>query len=240
MPVKKPLVIISGPTCSGKTALGIEACESMPVSIISSDAGMIYQGMNIGTDKPSKEIREQHPHYLIDILTPRQGYSVAQFCHDTSASIKQIHDEHRVPIVLGGTMMYIQALLSNWFLKIKNEYDISAMVFTPFDKAALDIRVEQRFETMLESGLISESERLMEQYGMVEKLPSFKLVGYQQIFSYLRGDMSFAQMKTKAIIASRQLAKKQFTWLRNYEFGTVLSKQQIVDSLHQITEKGVE
>ena len=235
--VKCPLVLISGPTCSGKSDLAIELCEKFPVEIISADSGMIYCDMNIGTDKPSITVRKKYKHHLIDVCSPLDFYSVNQFSHDVINCSNQIRLNHHIPVIVGGTMMYVQALLQQWFAETKANFDLIPIVYAPFDKPTLDYRVELRFERMLKNRVVSEAENLLNKYNLDDTFPSYKVVGYRQIFSYLKNEIDHSTMKKLAFAASRQLAKKQFTWLRNYNFGERLTADQIFYVLNGLVSK---
>ncbi|MDF2940851.1 MAG: tRNA ((37)-N6)-dimethylallyltransferase MiaA [Gammaproteobacteria bacterium] len=273
-----------GPTASGKTALAIELAKKMPIDIISVDSAMIYKGMDIGTAKPSPEILQEFPHKLIDIKDPSEAYSVADFYQDAKKEIENSLAKGRIPLLVGGTMLYFNALRNGlsqlpkadeairerllkeaesqgWpelhkklseidpeaAAKIKPTdsqriqralevyeitgeplsklwvpgmeglpYPIVAIAVAPKDRSILHQRIAERFKIMIEQGFIDEVKSLYHRGDLSEKLPSIRCVGYRQIWQYLNGEMNLDQAIEKSIVATRQLAKRQFTWLRSW------------------------
>lgn len=276
---------LMGPTASGKTGLAFELVQHFPFEIISVDSAMIYRGMNIGTAKPSIEELRQAPHHLIDIKDPVQSYSAAEFCHDATALCESILKKGKWPLLVGGTMMYFNALQQGLSVlpeaneslrkQIENEaiergwaalhqqlaeidpetarrvhandtqriqralevYYLSGsslstllakqkqnagfhfinFVLFPERRAWLHERIAQRFDLMLKEGFVDEVRRLQEQWPLDLNLPSMRCVGYRQILDYLRGEYDDACMRDKGIAATRQLAKRQLTWLRHWD-----------------------
>lgn len=279
-----PVVAIMGPTASGKTGLALELAAARPCEIISVDSALVYTGMNIGTAKPTKAEQAIAKHWLIDILDPTQSYSVAQFCRDTIVLIEQIHQRGHIPILVGGTMMYFNALINGISPLPKSDetiradiaqqaqtlgwealhrelsdidpvsakrihpndpqrlsralevyrssgksltdwqqqkgpacpYAITQFAIAPAERSQLHARIAERFDIMLKNGLVSEVEKLHKRGDLHEDLPAIRSVGYRQVWQYLEGELSFAQMREKGIIATRQLAKRQMTWLRGW------------------------
>jgi len=273
-----------GPTASGKTALAIDLAKQYPIDLISVDSAMIYKGMDIGTAKPSPEILQAFPHKLIDFKDPGQAYSVADFYKDARREIEASLAKGRMPLLVGGTMLYFNALrigLSdlpeanetirqslleqakavgwpalhkrlqeidpNAATKIKPmdsqrisralevyeqtgqplstlwvpgmeplPYKITALAIAPLDRKILHQRIAERFMLMLNQGFIDEVKALYERGDLNEKLSSIRCVGYRQIWQYLNSELTLEQASEKAIIATRQLAKRQFTWLRSW------------------------
>lgn len=282
---KNTVVFIMGPTASGKTDIIIELSKFLPIDIISVDSAMVYQGMNIGTGKPSKSLLEQIPHYLVDICDPVENYSVANFCEDANKLIENSFKNNRLPVLVGGTMMYfnclkhglsslpaadenirkkLDALVAEHGLeylhdKLKSVDPVSAERIHPNDsqriqralevyeltnvklsdflerkspspfkhniaaycvsqeKHILDEKIEKRFMQMLDEGLVDEVKKLFERTDLNKKLPSIRSINYRQIWDYLEGNMDYEQMVQKCITVTRQLAKRQFTWLRSWE-----------------------
>jgi tRNA dimethylallyltransferase len=280
----KKVIFIMGPTASGKTALAIELAKKMPIDIISVDSAMIYKGMDIGTAKPSPEILQEFPHKLIDIKDPSEAYSVADFYQDAKKEIENSLAKGRIPLLVGGTMLYFNALRNGlsqlpkadeairerllkeaesqgWpelhkklseidpeaAAKIKPTdsqriqralevyeitgeplsklwvpgmeglpYPIVAIAVAPKDRSILHQRIAERFKIMIEQGFIDEVKSLYHRGDLSEKLPSIRCVGYRQIWQYLNGEMNLDQAIEKSIVATRQLAKRQFTWLRSW------------------------
>jgi len=281
-----PIVAIAGPTASGKTALAMRLADRLPASIISVDSVMIYRGMDIGTAKPPADLLARYPHALVDIRDPAETYSVEQFCRDALAAITAARASGRVPLLVGGTMMYFQALLQGisrlpptdvavreavqaeagevgWPAMHRQlaEVDPAAAarihatdpqrigraleVFRATGKSLSDWQrehppvsplagerllavalwprstahtrqaVAERFDAMLEAGFLDEVEALYARGDLHPGLPSMRAVGYRQAWANLAGDWDFNTMRERAITATRQLAKRQRTWLRS-------------------------
>jgi tRNA dimethylallyltransferase len=275
---------LMGPTGVGKSEVALELVRKFSCEIVSVDSAMVYRGMDIGTAKPSKEILAEIPHHLIDIRDPKDGYSVADFQTDVVSAIEDILARNKVPLLVGGTMMYFNALqqgLSDlpsadekvraqlaqeakaigWHkmherlqqidpqaaarihandsqriqrvlevfmitgktiteLQGKKEilpYDFINIALMPQDRAQLHERIALRFQKMLDDGFVDEVKKLYERGDLTRDMPSMRSVGYRQVWDYLVGDVDFATMQDKAIVATRQLAKRQLTWLRGWE-----------------------
>lgn len=283
----KPIILnLMGPTACGKTDIAIALAGQHPINIISVDSALIYRDMNIGTAKPSSTLRQTIPHYLIDIIEPDAIYSAGHFVQD---AIKAIHislAEKRIPVLVGGTMMYFKALyqglaklppadpsirtyiselITRWgcphcYAILKQVDPIGADHIHPNDpqriQRALEIyymtgkplsyfwsqtqsalpshlryitvalypenrswlhqRIAERFDQMLADGLVDEVSQLMQQPRLHAELPSMRTVGYRQVWQYLRGAFNDEVMRDKAIAATRQLAKRQLTWLKSW------------------------
>lgn len=272
-----------GPTASGKTSLAVQLAQQLQGEVISVDSALVYQGMDIGTAKPSLEERGGIPHHLIDILDPSESFSTGQFKSLAQDLISAIHQRGKLPILVGGTMLYFNALTSGLAVlpkadpAIRNKLDqdlqekgkkalhqrlaevdpaaalrihpndpqrvqralevytisgrpISAffgentaptlsyrpikIVVAPTDRKILHDIIAQRFHNMLAQGLIEEVRALYKRGDLDTSLPALRAVGYRQVWSYLQGAYDFNTMTDKAIAATRQLAKRQFTWLR--------------------------
>lgn len=282
---KARAILLMGATATGKTDLAVSLCERFPVEIISVDSALIYRDMNIGTAKPDKAILKKAPHYLIDIIDPSQSWSAWNFVEQASTLIAEINQRNHVPLLVGGTMMYFNALeqgMNNLpesdqhirqqfnrqlqdvgldslyrqlqeidpqtaerlkpsdtqrILRALEVYHLSgkpmselleqtaekpAIQFTRLsldvnDRSSLHKRIEQRFHQMLESGFEQEVEGLRQRGDLNLNLPSMRCVGYRQMWEYLDGNYDFETMVDKAVVATRQLAKRQMTWLRKYE-----------------------
>lgn len=281
----KPLAIfLMGPTASGKTDLAIQLRQHLPIEVISVDSALIYRGMDIGTAKPSKAELALAPHRLIDICDPAESYSAANFRTDALREMQEISAQGKIPLLVGGTMLYYKALLEGLSPlpsadeKVRSEieakaaligwgglhqelskidpisaqrinpndsqrinralevfyltgktlteltaqkgealpYDILQFAIAPEQREVLHLRIEQRFHKMIELGFQQEVEKLYRRADLNENLPSIRCVGYRQMWEYLRGDYDHDEMVFRGICATRQLAKRQITWLRGW------------------------
>lgn len=301
---RPPAIFIMGPTASGKTALVIALSQKLPVEIISVDSGLIYQGMNIGTAKPNTEEQAQAPHRLLDILDPSIPYSVANFCCDALKEMVAITASGRIPILVGGTMLYFKALMNGlsplppanyelrkylehqaqkngWpallhqlkqidpvaanrihpndpqrilralevffisgrtiteLLKTSGEslaYQIHQFAIMPRDRMLLHQRIEQRFHQMLASGFEQEVSALFARHDLNKDMPSMRCVGYRQIWSYLAGETNYNQMVFHGICATRQLAKRQITWLRSWQKVHWLDSDDFTKAINSVSK----
>ncbi|MBG2876003.1 tRNA (adenosine(37)-N6)-dimethylallyltransferase MiaA [Proteus alimentorum] len=282
--IKPKAIFLMGPTASGKTALAIALRQKLPVDIISVDSALIYRGMDIGTAKPDANEQSLAPHRLIDILDPAFPYSAADFRRDALNAMEEITASGRIPLLVGGTMLYFKALLEGlsplpsansdvraeiekkaaeqgWeaihkelalvdpvaaqrihpndpqrlsralevylisgktmteLTKISGEslpYDVYQFAIAPKDRNVLHQRIEARFKQMLTCGFEDEVKSLYERGDLHEDLPSVRCVGYRQMWSYLSGEIDYDEMVYRGICATRQLAKRQITWLRGW------------------------
>jgi len=279
-----PAILLMGPTASGKTELAVELVQRLPCDIISVDSALVYRGMDIGTAKPDVATLEQAPHRLIDICDPAEAYSAARFRTDALREMAAISAAGRVPLLVGGTMLYFRALqngladmpeadpevrarleaemqghglaalharlaavdplaaqrihpndpqrtlraLEVWELsgqplsRLQAEaardalpYRLLKLARAPRDREVLRERIARRFGQMLDAGFEAEVRALLDRGDLSPDLPSMRSVGYRQMLEYLRGDYDYEAMGEKAINATRQLAKRQMTWLRS-------------------------
>jgi tRNA dimethylallyltransferase len=272
-----------GPTASGKSAIAMELAARFPLEIVSVDSGQVYRGMDIGTAKPGAAERARVPHHLIDIVGPTESYSAGRFRADAIRAVQDILARGRIPLLVGGTMLYYRALalgfdvlpvaepglraqldaraarhgwpalhadlarvdpataarlapndaqriqraLEVWELSgrplselqkgARNElpFALRAFALIPQDRAELHRRIGARFERMLKDGLLEELRALRRKYALHAGLPSMRCVGYRQAWACLEGDYGEAELREKGIAATRQLAKRQLTWLRS-------------------------
>ncbi len=289
----KPLVIaIMGPTASGKTAAALEVARHIPSEIISVDSALVYRDMNIGTAKPSAEELASVPHHLIDIIDPAEAYSAAQFREDALHLINEILARGRLPLLVGGTMLYFRGLMkgldklpqANPVIRAKLDdeaaqigwhsmhrklarldpstaarlapndaqriqraleiieitgqpmsellaqqpentlpFELLPIALEPSDRSKLHARIAQRFDTMLSGGALIEEVRKLRGRGDLHLgLPSMRCVGYRQAWNYLEGQDDLKTFREKGIAATRQLAKRQLTWLRAMPDRTVV------------------
>lgn len=278
-----PAVFLMGPTASGKSELAVALASRLNCDIISVDSVMVYRGMDIGSAKPSVDEMGGIPHYLIDILDPVDAYSTGRFRQQALATMSLTADKGKIPLLVGGTMLYFNALLrglaqlpaadaavrseidreagrygwatmhrvlseidpaaaarihSNDPQRIQRAlevyrvsgqtmtdlrarsrketlpFDVIKLIVAPRERTALHRRIEQRFSMMLEQGLIEEVETLLERKVLSEEMPSIRSVGYRQVWGYLQGRYDKKAMIDRAVVATRQLAKRQLTWLR--------------------------
>lgn len=280
------VLCLMGPTAAGKTDIAVELTQRLPCDIISVDSALVYRGLDIGTAKPTPDILKIAPHRLIDIRDPADPYSVGQFCVDAKREIQLILQRGRIPLLVGGTMMYFNALqrgiselptanpamraeitaraeASSWeslhaeltkidptaaarihsndaqrIQRALEVYYLTGMTLTdcfaqqqsfsaewpmlnlaiaPTDRSYLHQRIEQRFIQLIQRGFIEEVEQLRARNDLDLDTPSMRAVGYRQVWEYLNGALTKQEMIEQGIAATRQLAKRQLTWLRNWE-----------------------
>lgn len=292
-----PVVFVMGPTAAGKTALAVELARKLPVELISVDSALVYRGLDIGAARPDKETLRVAPHRLIDIRNVDEPYSAADFRNDALAAIKEVHANGRLPVLVGGTMMYFKALLggltdlpaadavirqrlaseaatlgwpalhqrlalvdaitaaqlspndsqrlqralevyeitgvalSEHHRRHKKDvtllgkgggaspdfpYNVQAIAVAPRHRATLHQRIAQRLEQMFAEGLVDEVRGFYQLGDAYRNMPALRAVGYRQVWDYLAGVYDYDTMQHKALVATRQLAKRQLTWLRSW------------------------
>jgi tRNA dimethylallyltransferase len=280
---RSPVILLMGPTGSGKTELAATLVARLPLEIVSVDAAMVYRGMDIGTAKPSAELLARAPHRLIDLIDPVESYSAARFLADAGRAIEEIAARGRIPLLAGGTMLYFRALQSGlaqlpaadpairqrlearaaaegWPalhaelarldpaaaarirandrqrieralevieqsgrpLSVQHAQDLRGaascddlpLVFAPADRALLFERVAARFDDMLRRGFLEEVRGLRARGDLHAGLPSMRLIGYRQLWQHLEGAVKLPEAAEQAVAATRQLARRQLTWLR--------------------------
>lgn len=281
---RTPAILLMGPTASGKTAIALELARRFPVSIISVDSAQVFCDMNIGTAKPDNETLATYPHRLIDLVSPEERYSAARFRADALAAMADIAASGRIPLLVGGTMLYYKALLDGlaelpqadpliraeidalaamhgWphvhallaqadpstaarlsptdAQRIQRALEIfwlsgrpmSALLaesaaqkppctflklgLLPADRAVLHARIAARFDAMLAAGLEDEMTALRGKYRLSPDLPSMRCVGYRQVWEVQHGLAPRSELRERGIYATRQLAKRQITWMNN-------------------------
>lgn len=286
-PRRPPIVFLMGPTASGKTGVAIALSQRLPLDIISVDSTLLYRGLNIGSAKPTAEELALAPHQLIDIRDPAEVYSVADFVADAHAAIAASHARGRVPLLVGGTMMYFNALLHGladmpaadpalraeleeraaregwpalhkqlaavdpetasslhpnhsqrimralevYYLsgesmstlrrrqprrQLDQEFQLVQIALLPRHRSVLHQRIERRFLEMLNQGFEEEVRILHSRGDLSPGLPAIRAVGYRQMWDYLEGATGRDEMIARAVAATRQLAKRQLTWLRKW------------------------
>ena len=281
----KTAIFLMGPTACGKTSLAISLAKIMPIEIINVDSAQVYIGMDIGTNKPNKTELTMVKHHLIDICSPKDHYSVGRFCVDATRVLEEIYSRGKIPLLVGGTMLYFyslyfglsslpscdvlirskinqqakehgweylhskleqldpkaakkisindrqriqRALEINYLtekkisenLMINNNFmsgwDIKFFGIIYKDRKILHKKIEERFYSMLDKGLVKEVSNLLKQNISLE-LPAMRSVGYRQVIQYLQNNIDEQEAYHNAIVATRQLAKKQYTWLRRWQ-----------------------
>jgi tRNA dimethylallyltransferase len=275
-------VLLLGPTACGKSALAMALANDVDLEIVSIDSAQVYRGMDIGTAKPGASDRQQVPHHLLDLREPSEPYSAADFVRDAVRVIGEINTRGHLPLAVGGTMLYAQALRgglselppadaavrrridaqarahgwpamhaqlasidpvtaarlppadSQRIQRALEVFELTGMPLSalqgtaqpsalrlltvtllPEDRVELHRRIQQRFEAMLAAGFLDEVRRLMARGDLRPELPASRSVGYRQAWRHLCGETSFARFRAEALAATRQLAKRQITWLRS-------------------------
>jgi len=284
-----PIPCLLGPTASGKTAAALALAAQRPIEIISVDSALVYREMDIGTAKPTAEERAIAPHHLIDIVDPANAYSAAEFRADALRLTAEIQARGRLPLLVGGTMLYYKALTQglndlpaadpnvraqldadaardgwpalharlaavdpataarlapNDSQRIQRALEVFMLTgeamstllaapartddaaadwrfvpiaLEPSDRSVLHARIERRFDAMLENGFVDEVVKLRERGDLSPEMPSMRCVGYRQVWEYLDGAVDYATMRDKGVFATRQLCKRQLTWLRSMD-----------------------
>src|SRR5450756_2726826 len=296
-----PAIFLMGPTASGKTGVAVELAQTLPVEIISVDSALVYRDMDIGTAKPEAATLARAPHHLIDIIDPTEAYSAAAFRRDALRLMHDITNRGRIPLLVGGTMLYFKALreglsdlpqsnpevraeldakiaqhgikhlhkqlamvdaetaarlkqtdtqriqrameiyritgqpmsalinkslsrergerseggAAGWGEGNELPYRVIPIALVPSDRAQLHARIATRFSAMLEQGLVDELRGLREKYPLQPNMTSMRCVGYRQAWQFMEGEINEAQLLETGIAATRQLAKRQLTWLRS-------------------------
>lgn len=279
-----PVLVLTGATGTGKSDWALRAAQLHPLEIVSVDSAMVYRGLDIGTAKPARALRARIPHHLIDICDPTESYSAGRFVADASARIIEIHGRGHIPLLVGGTFLYLRALVSGmaslpeasaglrrelnerasalgWralheeLARLDPEaaarihpndpqriqralevclatgrpiselqrmspsalapYPLHRWALVPADRAALHSRLTERFNTMMAHGFLREVESLFARSDLNADHPAIRAVGYRQLWAHLAGELSFVEAVKRGIAATRQLAKRQLTWIRS-------------------------
>jgi tRNA dimethylallyltransferase len=280
-----PVICLMGPTASGKTALAMALYDALPCDIISVDSALVFKGMDIGTAKPTAEELAAYPHQLLDIRDPSESYSAADFCQDALKAIAKSRANGRIPLLVGGTMMYFKSLIDGisplpeadqnirqaialeaadkgWLAmheelqafdpvsaqrihpndpqrlaraievyritgntltqltEIKGDKvdgNVLQFAIAPKNRSDLHTRIELRFNQMIAQDFKQEVIALKQRDDLHLDLPAIRCVGYRQMWQHLAGDYDHDEMVFKGVCATRQLAKRQLTWLRNWQ-----------------------
>jgi tRNA dimethylallyltransferase len=279
-----PAILLLGPTASGKTAAALWLAERFPVELVSVDSAQVFRDMDIGTAKPDAATRQAFPHHLIDLISPEESYSAARFCEDALTAMRKITARGRIPLLVGGTMLYYKALLDGLAELPRGDPAVRAAIdaraaadgwpamhaelarvdpasaarlhatdaqriqralevfrlsgrpmselirqgraqgspyrflrlgLLPAEREALHVRIARRFDAMLLAGLEDEVSRLRRKYSLSLECPSMRCVGYRQVWQVQEGLLPRSEMRDRGIQATRQLAKRQITWMRN-------------------------
>ncbi|MDC1150309.1 tRNA (adenosine(37)-N6)-dimethylallyltransferase MiaA [Gammaproteobacteria bacterium] len=285
---KKPIAFILGPTASGKTELAIEICNSVPAEIISVDSVMVYEDCNIGSAKPSKDILEKYPHHLVNCIELSSIFSVSDFYQSSLELIDEIHSRNKLPLFVGGTMMYFRALINgldslparndDYRLELEEikkqngdeylyemlasvdsdyaanlnksddkriiralevykltgesmtsllgrvdknflseKYNIKQLGILDKDRSILHKRIERRLKSIINDGLVEEVKNILDKYKIADSHPIRKSVNYKQAISFIEKEIDEDEFFNTALFATRQLAKRQITWMKSWD-----------------------
>ena len=215
---KQKILIITGPTASGKSSLAVECAKALNGEIISADSMQIYKGLDIGTAKISAEEMQGIPHYLIDIRSFREGYNAYEFVQDATELIREISSRGKLPIICGGTGLYIKALTENFAFKgseqAKENKEFDFTIYSiDIARQSLYERINKRVDTMINRGIFEEVEKLM-QKGLKIEQQAGKSIGYKEIIEYYNGEKSREEAIDKFKQHSRNYAKRQITFIK--------------------------
>jgi tRNA dimethylallyltransferase len=297
-----PLFLLTGPTGAGKTEWALRLAEAAPLELVSVDSALVYRGLDIGTAKPSREVRERIAHHLIDICDPAESYSAGRFVADALQAIAGIHARGRVPLLVGGTMLYVRSLLHGLAPlpaaapELRHELDARAaergwpalhaelaridpqaaarigrndrqriqralevcyttgrpiselqrattsplagwrvrhFMLAPRDRAVLHARIARRFEAMMRDGFLDEVRALRDRGDLTARHQCVRAVGYRQLWAHLEGRFTLEEAGRRAVAATRQLAKRQLTWMRSERAGEWLDAEGDPASLNR-------
>ena len=280
---RRPIAVLTGPTGTGKTDIALRLAREFPLEIVSVDSAQVYRGLDIGSAKPTADVLAQVPHHLIDLAEPTESYSAGQFVRDAARAIEDIESRGRLPLLVGGTMLYLRALIGgiavlpegsadlraqidaqaveagwpamharlaevdpaaaarihpNDAQRIQRALEVHAMggrpiselqkvtrpaldrefrvvALLPRDRKRLHGALEERFARMMAAGLLDEVRGLRARGDLTDVHPAVRAVGYRQLWAHLAGSYSLDVAVTRAVAATRQLAKRQMTWLRS-------------------------
>jgi tRNA dimethylallyltransferase len=278
----RPIAVLTGPTGTGKTDFALELAREFPIEIVSVDSAQVYRGLDIGSAKPTREIRAQVPHHLVDLVEPTESYSAGQFVRDAALAVQDIEARGRIPLLVGGTMLYLRALTAgiaelpeanatlragidaqaaeqgwpalharlagidpdaaarihpNDAQRIQRALEVHAatgeristlqsrntsalardfriVALMPGDRPRLHAALDERFGRMMATGFLDEVRTLYQRGDLTDIHPAIRAVGYRQIWAHLAGSYSLETAVSRAVAATRQLAKRQMTWLR--------------------------
>jgi tRNA dimethylallyltransferase len=305
-----PCILLIGPTASGKSAVALALAQRLGGEIVTADSAQVYRGMDIGTAKPDAATRAAIPHHLLDLIEPIEAYSAARFVRDATHAIDAIRARGRVPIIAGGTMLYVKALreglstlpaadtairtkldsraaLVGWpamhaelarvdpataarlapndAQRIQRALEVHALTgqpmsalqgardaerridsaivvaLAPADRARLHAAIARRFDAMLAAGLVDEVRELRRRFPLRADMPSMRAVGYRQVFDHLDGRTDRASLRDRGVAATRQLARRQLTWLRAMDVAPIdCYAPNVVDVAAAQVQRGLE
>ena len=210
-----PLIVIVGETASGKTAMGIKLAKKFNGEIICADSRTVYKGMDIGTAKPTKVEQDDIPHHLLDVVEPNEKYNAARFQEDANRLINEITERKKLPIIVGGTGLYIDSVIFNYDFDNKTMEELRSntlVIGMKRDREELMDRIEQRIDNMLKAGLIDEVKRIGEDYGY--ETEAMTGIGYRAFADYIKGKKTLEQAKKDFVRGDKLLAKRQRTWFK--------------------------
>lgn len=279
----RPLAVLTGPTGTGKSDFALRLAREFPIELVSVDSAQVYRGLDIGSAKPDAAIRAAVPHHLIDLVDPAENYSAGQFVRDAARAIDDIEARGRIPLLVGGTMLYLRALIGgiaelpegsdeirarldaeaalvgwpalharlatvdataaarihpNDAQRIQRALEVHAVTgepisthqartksplardfvvaaLLPADRARLHAALDARFVAMMDAGLLGEVRRLQARGDLSDRHPAIRAVGYRQLWVHLSGGYPLETAVARGQAATRQLAKRQMTWLRS-------------------------
>ncbi len=226
---REKLVVILGATSVGKSSLALELAARFDTEIISADSMAVYRGFNVGTAKPARAELERVRHHLIDILDAEEKFSVGEFVRRARPIISELNRRGRIPIVAGGTGLYIQALVEGYELdaagkslishyKRTGELIYNALVFgLTGNRAGLYDKINRRAEQMFADGLVDEVKALLAG-GISPDAQAMRGIGYKETVEYLRGGTTLNDTIAKVAQATRNFAKRQLTWYRRMHY----------------------
>lgn len=305
-----PCILLIGPTASGKSAVALALAQRLGGEIVTADSAQVYRGMDIGTAKPDAPTRAAVPHHLLDLIEPIDAYSAARFVRDATRAIDAIRARGRVPIVAGGTMLYVKALREGlsrlpaadaairaeldaraasvgWLAmhaelarvdavtaerlapndaqRIQRALEVHALTgqpmsalqgardaegridpaivvaLAPTDRAQLHAAIARRFDAMLAAGLVDEVRELRRRFPLRADMPSMRAVGYRQVFDHLEGRTDRASLRDRGVAATRQLARRQLTWLRAMDVAPIdCYAPNVIDVAVAQVQRGIE
>ena len=303
---KGKIISLLGPTGIGKSSLAIKLTDKYPVEIISVDSMMIYRDMNIGTDKPSEKILTSTKHHLVNIRNPNESYNVGQFYSDIRTIIKCIHSDNKIPLLVGGSMMYFNSLfnglsllpeksiierhfidnllkkyscnelhfclknidplsyknidkndmqriqralevymqtgkpITSFFnnnLKLSDEYDLLTLKLISKDRSLIHEKISMRTKNMFKNNLIDEVTYLIKKYSLTKENQSMRSIGYRQVMDYFDNNTSLQDLENRCVYATRQLAKRQITWLKQFDESIIID---IANNNSDSVEKAID